>query len=77
MADPEPPNPKGVTDESGLHPRLIDALVCPECRGELGTAPGSLRCGACRLRFPVIDGIPRMAPEEQRRERAGRGLRRG
>ncbi len=46
---------------------LIDAtlaglLVCPRCRGDLDeiAADSALRCGACRLRFAVTDGVPNM-----------------
>ncbi len=41
-------------------------LACPQCHGELTDVrgPGSdviaLECPACRLRFPVREGIPVM-----------------
>lgn len=40
---------------------LLEILVCPKCRGPLvlrGTAPEMLECAACRLAYPVRDGIP-------------------
>jgi len=52
--------------------RLIPLLVCPTCRGELTRRPApkpALDCPACGLRFPIRDGIPRMAPEEAERLR--------
>ena len=39
-------------------------LVCPQCRGELLGEPRGLVCPPCRRLYPIIDGIPRMAPEE-------------
>ena len=33
-------------------------LVCPRCRGPLADEPVTLRCDACRLRYPVRDGVP-------------------
>lgn len=44
-------------------------LVCPKCRGELTTQPRQLTCPSCRIVFPVVDGIPRMVPEEWTRQR--------
>lgn len=54
---------------SGLHPRLRGLLVCPDCRGELDDRADGLVCAACRWRYPVIDGVPRMVPEERVRLR--------
>ncbi|MDR2565338.1 MAG: Trm112 family protein [Bifidobacteriaceae bacterium] len=36
------------------------ALRCPGCKGELTDQSGHLVCGACRLAYPVRDGIPSM-----------------
>jgi len=49
-----------------LEPDLLEILVCPRCRGGLTAAEdgSSLDCPACRLRYPVRDGIPIMLPEE-------------
>ena len=33
-------------------------LVCPRCRGDLVDEPDALRCDACRLRYPIHNGIP-------------------
>jgi uncharacterized protein YbaR (Trm112 family) len=45
---------------------LLAVLVCPECKGGLepveeGTG---LVCRACRLRYPVRDGIPVMLVDQ-------------
>jgi 2-polyprenyl-3-methyl-5-hydroxy-6-metoxy-1,4-benzoquinol methylase len=54
--------------------RLLQWLVCPECRGALDLAvqierdgeveEGVLRCGPCRKDYPVSRGIPRFVPPE-------------
>jgi uncharacterized protein YbaR (Trm112 family) len=45
---------------------LLEILVCPKCRGELEyrREPESLVCHACRLVYPVEDGIPIMLIDE-------------
>jgi uncharacterized protein YbaR (Trm112 family) len=53
-----------------IDPELLEILVCPKCRGELEVkraADGeeqSLDCAACKLAYPVEDGIPVMLVEE-------------
>lgn len=45
---------------------LLRILVCPKCKGPLEhrEAEASLVCAACRLRYPVRDGIPIMLIDE-------------
>lgn len=45
---------------------LLNLLVCPACKGQLtyDTQNGTLDCMACRLRYPVRDGIPVMLVSE-------------
>lgn len=45
---------------------LRELLVCPRCKGELTDKPNELECQACRLGFPVRNGIPIMLVEEAR-----------
>jgi len=47
-----------------LSNELLQILACPQCKGELTAADGFLECPACRLRFPVRDGIPILLVEE-------------
>lgn len=49
-----------------LSQHLIEHLACPSCRGEvIGSVDDSwLVCPACRLRYPVRDGIPVMLVDE-------------
>ncbi len=49
-----------------LDPQLLEILVCPRCKGDLEhpPEPEELICPACRLRYPVEDGIPVMLVDE-------------
>lgn len=49
-----------------LSEELLAMLVCPRCKGDLLLDPGEtgLVCPACRLRYPVREGIPVMLEEE-------------
>ena len=49
-----------------LSPQLLAILVCPKCKGALTyrEAEQALDCAACRLRYPVRDGIPIMLIDE-------------
>ena len=55
-----------------IDPELLEILVCPKCKSELDVkrandgAEQSLDCPACRLSYPVEDGIPVMLVEEAR-----------
>ncbi|HXX49053.1 MAG TPA: Trm112 family protein [Myxococcota bacterium] len=55
-----------------IDPELLEILVCPKCKSELAVkraadgAEESLDCPACRLSYPVEDGIPVMLVEEAR-----------
>ena len=57
---------------------LVKMLVCPVCRagleliivaeadGEITT--GNLRCNACKIDYPIEEGIPDMLPPDFREE---------
>lgn len=49
-----------------VSPQLLAILVCPKCKGELEyrVSEPSLVCHACKLRYPVRDGIPIMLIDE-------------
>jgi len=50
-----------------LAPELLEILVCPKCKGDLDyhqEAPERLECQACKLAYPVDDGIPVMLIDE-------------
>jgi uncharacterized protein YbaR (Trm112 family) len=50
--------------------KLLDYLVCPDCKSELELLParqegeeimeGSLRCSGCKKTFSITGGVPRM-----------------
>ena len=56
--------------------KLLDILVCPECKGELKLTiserikgeiiTGSLFCTKCNVDYPVKGGIPNLLPQENK-----------
>ena len=44
---------------------LLEILACPKCHTRIQfTEPDRLYCANCKVRYPVIDGIPVMLIEE-------------
>ncbi len=45
---------------------LLEILACPQCKGEItpDESHDSLICSACKLAYPVRDGIPVMLVDE-------------
>ena len=53
--------------------KLLDILCCPVCKGDLVLTvleeneteiiTGTLRCGACRVDYPITEGIPNLLPQ--------------
>lgn len=41
-----------------LDPKVLDGLVCPECRSDVVFDSSVLKCGSCGREYPVRDGIP-------------------
>ncbi|MFZ1947113.1 MAG: Trm112 family protein [bacterium] len=52
-----------------LDQRLLDILACPKCKGSLDYRRTDLKlvCPACKLAYPVRDGIPVMLEAEAER----------
>jgi len=56
---------------------LMDILCCPVCKGDLVLSvekedekeilEGSLHCVACRVDYPIHDGIPNLLPQTDKR----------
>jgi uncharacterized protein YbaR (Trm112 family) len=48
--------------------KLLEILVCPVCKGplEYRKPAAELICKACRLAYPIRDGIPVMLEDEAR-----------
>jgi SAM-dependent methyltransferase len=61
--------------EASLKQKLVEFLVCPECKGELALQildqldeeiiTGSLDCATCHKGYPIVSGVPRFAPHQQ------------
>ena len=59
-----------------MRPELLELLCCPVCRGPLALSAtarsageietGSLTCAACRVSYPIEEGIPNLLPPEER-----------
>jgi uncharacterized protein YbaR (Trm112 family) len=49
-----------------LSEQLLAILACPQCKGPLHYEQDSqgLTCTACRLRYPIREGIPVMLMDE-------------
>ncbi len=49
---------------------LLEILACPACKSEvvLTEDMGGLKCAACRLVYPIRDGIPVMLIDEATKE---------
>jgi len=49
-----------------LPTELLEILACPKCKGEvvLQEDADRLLCQACRLAYPIRDGIPVMLIDE-------------
>ncbi|HUS81256.1 MAG TPA: Trm112 family protein [Armatimonadota bacterium] len=47
--------------------RLLDILVCPDCKADVKLEGERLVCVGCGLRYPVRNGIPIMLVDEAER----------
>ena len=55
---------------------LMDILACPMCKGDLDLKvrkenkkeilEGILTCRACKIDYPIEDGIPNLLPPDER-----------
>lgn len=55
---------------------LMDILCCPVCKGDLALhvnaedekeiLEGGLYCTACKVDYPIHEGIPNLLPQNQR-----------
>jgi uncharacterized protein YbaR (Trm112 family) len=68
----------GSTGELGETKKTFDwcgaapeGVVCPGCLGELRGDAGTLVCGECGRRYPVVDGIPVLIVERGDKAKAG------
>lgn len=51
---------------ANMDKRLLELLACPLCKGRLSwdKAKDELICDACRVAYPITQGIPVLLPEE-------------
>lgn len=47
--------------------KLLEIIVCPDCRGRLEPTADELVCTACGLAYPVRDDVPVLLVDEARR----------
>lgn len=49
-----------------ISPELLEVLACPKCKQKVRLVEDetALECDVCRLRYPIVDGIPVMLIEE-------------
>jgi len=43
---------------------LLEILACPVCKKEVELKGEELVCMRCGRHYPIVDGIPRMLPDE-------------
>ncbi len=62
------------TEAGGIDPRLLEIVVCPDCRSSLVVEESAvragthgLRCQGCGLLYPVRDSIPVLLVDEASR----------
>jgi uncharacterized protein YbaR (Trm112 family) len=57
-----------VTDERKFDPKMLEALVCPQCQGRLtyDAAAQELISKAAHLAYPIRGGIPVLLIDEAR-----------
>jgi uncharacterized protein YbaR (Trm112 family) len=47
-----------------LDKKILDFIVCPQCRGDLKLEGEFLTCQNCQLKYPIKDDIPILLIEE-------------
>ncbi len=52
----------------GVTKKLLDILVCPLCKAKLKNERSDdanfLICNSCKLKFPIVDGIPQLLEDQ-------------
>ena len=49
---------------SPISKELLEILACPMCKADVKLKNQELVCVKCGRRYPIIDGIPVMLPDE-------------
>lgn len=55
-----------MRESSVLNPKLLEVLACPRCtsRPPLTLVAEELLCSECDTRYPIVNGIPHLIPQE-------------
>jgi uncharacterized protein YbaR (Trm112 family) len=43
---------------------VLELIVCPVCQGSLNLVSDTVLCNVCGRRYPVVDGIPILRPDQ-------------
>jgi len=49
-----------------INKKLLEILACPMCKADVKLKGKELVCVKCGRRYPIVDGIPNMLPDELR-----------
>ncbi|MCK4404924.1 MAG: Trm112 family protein [Hadesarchaea archaeon] len=49
-----------------MDPKLLKILVCPVCKRDVKLKGNELICVNCSRRYPIVNGIAHMLPDELR-----------
>lgn len=49
-----------------VSPELLKILACPVCKRAVKLREEELVCVGCGRRYPIVNGIPNMLPDELR-----------
>lgn len=41
-----------------IDPKILEIIVCPQCRGDVKLENQALSCRKCLLDYPIRNGIP-------------------
>jgi hypothetical protein len=47
-----------------IDPKLLEILVCPDCKADVELRDDKICCTGCGKRYPIRDGIPIMLIDE-------------
>lgn len=48
-----------------IQERALSVYACPSCKGKLESRENALHCGACKVTYPLVDGIPDFLLEDR------------
>src|SRR5688572_24549104 len=52
---------RASAQSAGVNADIAALIACPLCRAPLGIGPDWIRCESCEARYPIEDGVPRLA----------------